>query len=260
MVEEKEFYPGLREELIEDCLRKLACDGAGIFLADDQGEEAGVVFSLYGLQKELKRVGHTFSINEIKEGLMVCGQTMLELRSKNGEDVLISPMFSTVGISDRDAWKTHGKNSKAFVRFNPLVSRSIKNKTFRQFAYDTSMSFRFTLSRYLHKRMSFLFRQASRMEQYTITLTTLLEDSGGTVYSRLGNNNREAQKSFDELIEKKVVERVETETHFDKKKTNKIIDYTYTIYPHANFIRDMIRFNAKAKELANTAVKKIVNK
>ena len=39
---EMDYYPSLREEIVEDALRKLACEGQGIFL-DDQ---AGVTFSL----------------------------------------------------------------------------------------------------------------------------------------------------------------------------------------------------------------------
>ncbi|MEA1875792.1 MAG: hypothetical protein U9N86_02915 [Bacteroidota bacterium] len=245
--EEKEFFPGTREELIEDALRKIACDGAGMILADDQGEEAGVVFTLYGLQQELKKSGHTYSIVEIKEGLMVGAQTILDLRSNDGKDILLSPMFSTVGMTDRNDWKQKGKNSKAFVRFNPLVSRSIKQKTYRQFAYSISMKFRFSLARYLHKRMSFMFRQASRLESYTIGLKTLLEDSGTTLYAKLSNNHREAKKAFAELEKMNVI------STFDEEIINgargKIEDIKYTFYPHGDFIKDMRRFNAKGSQL-----------
>jgi len=244
VVEEKEFYPGTKEELIEDALRKIACDGAGMMLADDQGEEAGVVFTLYGLQQELKRSGHSYSIVEIKEGLMVGAQTILEVRSADGKDVLLSPMFSTVGITDRKDWKEKGKNSKAFVRFNPLVSRSIKQKTYRQFAYTTSMRFRYSLARYLHKRMSFMFRQASRMETYSILLKTLLEDSGTTLYSKLSNNNRQVKKAFDELIELNIISQYDEEVI--TTTGGKIDDVKYTLYPHGDFIKNMRRFNAQA--------------
>ena len=54
----KVYYPNQREELVEDALRKLACEGSGIFLDD----HAGVTFTLYQLQQELKQMGHTYSI------------------------------------------------------------------------------------------------------------------------------------------------------------------------------------------------------
>src|SRR5204863_6738817 len=46
---EKEFYPTYREELIEEALRKIACDNLnGIYLDN----AAGVQFTLYELKKE----------------------------------------------------------------------------------------------------------------------------------------------------------------------------------------------------------------
>lgn len=65
------IYPDQREELVEDALRKLAVNGNGV---DVQGK-AGVNFTLYELNKELERVGHTFNLNEIKEALLVCKAT-----------------------------------------------------------------------------------------------------------------------------------------------------------------------------------------
>lgn len=250
IISEKDCFPGTREELIEDALRKIACEGAGLMLADDYGEELGVKFTLYGLQKELKDMGHTFSITEIKEGLMVGAQTMLDLRSSDGKDILLSPMFSTVGISDRDDWENKGKKAKAFVRFNPLVSRSIKGKTYRQFSYAISMKFKSSLARYLHKRLSILYRQASRIDPYTIMLTTIVEDSGMVFYKSLGHNDKQVRQAFDELIEKEVLSSyIEIEADRLIGKNNKLLDKKYQLYPHAQFIKNMRRFNAKAKEL-----------
>ena len=51
----KEYYPGPREELVEDALRKIACDHMnGVYLDD----KAGVQFTLYELKQELKGYGH----------------------------------------------------------------------------------------------------------------------------------------------------------------------------------------------------------
>ncbi|MGI8545365.1 MAG: hypothetical protein ACR2MD_18060 [Aridibacter sp.] len=48
----RDYFPGKREELVEDALRKIATAGQGIFLDD----EAGVTFTLYQLQQELKLI------------------------------------------------------------------------------------------------------------------------------------------------------------------------------------------------------------
>jgi hypothetical protein len=249
VVEEKEFYPGPREEIIEDALRKLACDGAGLMLADDQGEEAGVVFSLYGLQKELARMGHKLNIPDIKDGIMVCAKSHLEVRSADGKDLLMSPIFSTVGLSTREEWIERGKDAKAFVRFNPLVSRSIKNRTFRQFNYLLSMKYRYALARWIHKRISYHFRQASRLETYNILLTSVIRDSGVTRYEKISNNNRDVKKGLDELIEKEVLSQYEDQVIYEDGRRNRIADVKYILYPHPSFIAEMRRFNAKASSL-----------
>ncbi len=57
------LLPVEEEELIEDTLRKFACEGQRFFL-DDQ---AGVTFMLYQIQQELKCLGHTYNIREIKD-------------------------------------------------------------------------------------------------------------------------------------------------------------------------------------------------
>lgn len=254
VISEREHYPTTREELVEDALRKLAVEGSGRFIRGDENgddEEAGVVFTLYALQQELASVGHKYSINEIKEAISVCSSSIIEIRSADGQDIISSPIFPTIGLTTRENWQEMGKKSRGFVRFNPLVSRSIKNKTFRQFSYKTSMKFRFSLSRYLHKRMSYMYRQASRWDEpYKIRLLTLIEDSGMTRYEKLPNNNREVKKTLEELKEKNVIAEYEVQTrHEDKSDPRILTDALYVLTPHADFVSDMIRFNAKFAEM-----------
>ena len=92
-----------------------------------------------------------------------------------------------------------------------------------------------------------MFRQASRLDTYSIGLNTLLEDSGTTIYVKLTNNQREAKKAFDELKELNII------SHYDEDYTTgasrKILDIKYTFYPHGEFIKNMRRFNAKGTQL-----------
>src|SRR5213075_891251 len=83
-LEDKDHYPGRREELVEAALRKLTCEGNGIFL-DDQ---AGVLFSLNELQQELKAMGHTYSLDQIKDALFICLGTKLTVSTDDGESVI----------------------------------------------------------------------------------------------------------------------------------------------------------------------------
>jgi hypothetical protein len=71
-------FPSEREEFIEDALRKLATSGSGVFINGD----AGVKFTIYQLQEELKSLGHTFSWTQLREGLYVMRRSGLKITNK----------------------------------------------------------------------------------------------------------------------------------------------------------------------------------
>jgi len=233
---ERDYYPGKREELVEDALRKIACDGKGLFL-DDQ---AAVVFSLNQLQKELKTMGHTYSIKQIKDAILVCQKSNLSLESDGGNTIVSFQIFETVGLRTRKDWKEKGNKTKCFVRFNTLVTRSIKNCTYRQLNYKECMTYKKNLARWLHKRMSHLYTQAAWNNSYSIMLTTIIRDSGIKRYEKLKDNLCEVRKSFDEMIQKNILSGVKEEKRFFGRR---IIDVKFTLKPGYSFIRDTIRAN-----------------
>ena len=235
---EKDYYPGKREELIEDALRKMACDGKGLFL-DDQ---AAVIFSLNQLQKELKVMGHTYSISQIKDAIFICQKTNIMLESADGETTVSFQIFETIGLRTWNDWKQTGKKTKCFVRFNTLVTKSIKNGTFRQLNYRECMTYKKNLSRWLHKRMSHLFRQASWKEPYSIMLTTIIRDSGMKRYEQLKDNLSEVRKVCNEMVQKNVLSDFKEDRRYCGRK---IIDVKFILRPGYSFIRDMIRANKR---------------
>ncbi|MCP3940748.1 MAG: hypothetical protein GY710_04610, partial [Desulfobacteraceae bacterium] len=76
----RDYFPGQREEMVEEALRKLAVDGKGVYL----DEYASIVFTFYELRKELKRMGHAYSLQEIKKALEICARTHLIITTANG--------------------------------------------------------------------------------------------------------------------------------------------------------------------------------
>ena len=241
----RDYFPGKREELVEDALRKIATAGQGIFLDD----EAGVTFTLYQLQQELKRTGHSYSITQIKEALMVCVGTNLQLTDPSGQDLLVSSIFDTIGLQTREDWEGQGEKTKAFVRFNAMVTISIRRRTFRQFNYETSMGYKNVISRQLHKRISHHFTQASFSEPFTILLSTVIRDFGLTAYKKISHNLRDVKKALNEMVEKNVLFKFELKKSYDKKKKNKIADVRLILHPHPFFIKEVINANKKQKDI-----------
>lgn len=239
---EKYFYPAKREEVVEDALRKIMADGNGMFLDG----EAAVTFTIYQLQKELKENGHSYNRDQIKESLKILARTDIELKSENGNtEVLFSPI-ETLGFRGED-----GEN-QTFVRFSPLVTNSIKEKTFRLFNYAKVMSYRSVIARQLHKRMSHHYTQASFSESYSIMLTTIIRDFGLVRRKQIKDNLRDVELAIEEMKKKNVVLITKIEKILETSKRLKVSDVKITFTPHPEFINEVKRANARKKAELNT--------
>ncbi len=237
--EEKYYYPSKREELVEDALRKFAVEGQGLFLDD----AAGVTFTLHQLQQELMNNGHSYSKDQIKDALLVCAKTNITVTSDDGSAILVSGLFETLGLQTREDWESKGQKSKAFVRFNPLVTQGIKSRKFRQFNYETSMSYKNVIARQLHKRMSHHYTQASVTQPYAINLSTIIRDFGLTAYERLSHNLRDVEVALDEMQSKDVILNYKIDKTLDPEQRNKLVEAKITITPHPRFAGEVMSGN-----------------
>lgn len=244
------YYPSKREELVEDALRKFIAEGQGVFLDD----AAGVTFSLYQLQEELKRNGHSYNKQEIKDALLICARTNITVTSEDGSAVLVSNLFETVGLQTRESWKGTGQKTRAFVRFNALVSKSIQSRTFRQINYEKVMSYKTVIARQLHKRMSHHYIQASISNPYHILLSTIIRDLGLTLYDRLRDNLRDVQIALDEMKLKDVLLSYKVEKVLENSKRNKLLDAKFILIPNPTFAGEVTRANKRVAEIKNIKI------
>ena len=242
---ERYYYPSKREELVEDALRKFAVEGQGLFL-DDQ---AGVTFSLYQLQKELKRLGHSYSKNQIKDALLICARTNITVSTDEGKTVLVSNLFETLGLQTREDWQDKTQNTRAFVRFNSLVTQSIKQRTFRQLNYDKVMSYTSVIARQLHKRMSHHYIQASLSNPYNLLLSTIIRDFGLTEYAQLRDNLRQVEIALKEMKDNEIVLSYKIEKVLDTKNRNKLLDAKFTITPDFRFAGEITQANKRQADV-----------
>ena len=233
------YYPSKREELVEDALRRFATTESGVFLDD----RAGVTFTLYQLQQELKKTGHDYNIRQLKDALYICAHTTLTVTSDEGKTVLISNMFETLGLQNREDWKGKGTKQKAFVRFNSLVSESIKSGLFRQLDYEKAMTYSSVIARQLHKRMSHHFTQASLTTRYEIKLSTIIRDFGLAEYARPSLNLAHVLKALEEMKETGVLLSYDVQKTLDLSNRNKLTDAKFTLMPHPFFSVEARKIN-----------------
>lgn len=246
---ERYHYPSQREELVEDALRKFVCEGQGLFLDD----EAGVSFTLYQLQQELAERGHTYNLDELKAALLICANTKLEIKTEDGSVTIVSSIFQTLGLQTREDWQRFGNKARAFVRFNPLVTQSIKSRNFRQLDYDRSMSLKSVIARQLHKRMSHHYTQASWQHPYTINLLTVIRDFGLTRYEKLPHNLRDVLAALEEMKRSDIILSYEVEKITDPKRRNKLLDAQLTLLPHPSFSGEMKHANRRKSDIEGRA-------
>ncbi len=243
---EKDYFPGAREEFVEDALRRITCEGSGLFM----DAEMGSLFTLYQIREELKRTGHTYSIVEIRQALEICAGTQLKItRTDESEDeyTLAFPLFETLVLHSKKEHQKRGRaDAKGFVRFNPLVTKSIMKKTFRLYHYEKAMQLGHnTLARHLLKRLCRAYTFAAESKPYSLFLTTLFRDSG-MAFTNIRDMRQKADKALKVLVEQEVLSRYEAEA---KKEGRKNIDWRLILYPHKKFVSLSIYANKRQNEV-----------
>lgn len=247
----KDYFLGVREEIVEDALRKIAIEGKGIMLDG----ELGMSFSIYQVEQEVKKSGHTYSYRQIVDALNILATATIRISTKSevettdqkkgktakGKDLVFHPLETLVFDNEVEGTPT-------FLRFSPLVAKSIRESSYRMLNYRESMKLKSFIARQLYKRMSHHFIQASLTSPYAIKLTTIISDFGLTKQSRLKNNLANVEESLEEMKANDDILAYKSEKIFDVKRKNKLSDVLFRITPHPRFIADAKKFNAKAAD------------
>jgi hypothetical protein len=241
---EKHYYPGPREELVEEALRKLACDHLnGVYL----GDLAGVQFTLYELTKELKSRGHDIKYTSLIEALRICHRIDLSVYKGDGKIVLEAPIFPILLLGSKKDWLKAPKETRCYVQFHPLITQCISQLTYRQFDYGAYMTYKHRLSRWLHKRLSHTYTQAGFLSPYTIRMSTIMRDSGTYQAADQHENMRRINEALTELNDRQVLLSITKD--MVRGPRNRIVDVKYTMLPTIDFIEEMKKANRRAKKL-----------
>ena len=89
------------------------------------------------------------------------------------------------------------------------------------------------------------------MNLYSISLSTILRDSGAYQAARGNDRLREVETALNELKAKHVV--MDWKKSEKRGARNKIIDITYTLYPDFSFVEEVKKANAQIEEEAAAA-------
>lgn len=229
-------YPGVREEIIEDALRKFVVDGQGV----THEREIGVHFTLYQLRKELADHKRTYSFTEIQEAIHVCAGTILKITDDEGKTIGISPIFPQAVLRSRQEYLDSPGDASCYVRFNSLVTKSIMDMQYRRYDYRLGMTIKAYLARWIFRRMSHYWTQASMTQPYTFGLISYLSSSPRGLSPMMSQNRRAMNMALDTLIEHEVVSHYELERITEGRR---LIDIKYRVFPTQKYVSQTIAHN-----------------
>jgi hypothetical protein len=236
----KEYYQGCREELVEEALRKIACDQMNGVYLDNQ---AGVQFTLYALKQELKSRGHDINLPSLVDALRICSGALLSISRDNGKILVESAIFPTLLLASKQDWLESPQTTRCYVQFHSLVTHCMGCITYRQVDYDTHMRYTHRLSRWLHKRLTHNYTQAGLLQPYTIRLSTILRDSGTYQSPRAHNNARHIDEVLTELRNEQILLSIQKEVM--RGPRNSLADIKYILLPTLEFIDAVKKANRR---------------
>lgn len=242
---EKAFYPSANEELVEDALRKIAAEQQRGFF-DKPNYKSGVSFSLYILRRELKKRGHTRSYQEIIKSLKILAGSNIEILLQDGKGFAQTNYLPSLAAVSRLNLKDDSK-AKWLAHFHPLVTESIDTLSFRQYNYHQMMSHSTQLARWMHKKVSHNYVNASVMTPYTVWISSIRRDSGLLEYKRPNDRVRKFEDTLKELVEHSVLLTFDRDEE-RRGERNKILDIKYSLSPHPDFVKDVKAANKRQKD------------
>jgi len=260
---EREYYPSVREELVEDALRKIAAEqNHGFYEELSGGQRSGVVFSIYMLRKELARRGHTVSYQQARESLYILSDAKIEILSADGACVIRSSVLPTLAGVSRTELQTDAK-ARWYADFCPLVTDSIRALTYRQYDYETMMQHSSQVGRWLHKRLAHNYVNASLMTPYTFLFSSVRRDSGllgedpghaepkaPQRYQRDRDAIRSLDLAIEELRERRVLLSCEREEQ--KGARGRLTDVKYKVLAHPDFVKQVKAANKRLSDARRT--------
>jgi hypothetical protein len=270
----KLIFPGPREEIIEFALRRMAA----VQYADmkhrtgKDADQVTITFRLSELRGQLAEDGHHFKSAEIAEALEVLALSKLQLSGDVPDNVAEGYRWKSTQaysmledlrvVQPKEGDTPDGDRTSYFVSFHPLAAAAILQGRFFDHNHRRTMQLRKPLARWLIKRMSLKYRQASRggvvaREGYNLSLSRIIAESGLLPEKRLRDTVQRIRDAIHELKSTGWLSRFmafDEVTTFDDngaRGQKAIKEIVWTFYPSPEFINEIIEGNDnRAKRIA----------
>lgn len=255
----KALFPGVREEIVEFVIFKLAIE-QGYFNAGEGGDNRQtdnytVFTTVYEIQQELKKrhgaKNASYNHTQIIEALTVLKETNFSIRGASKEDSYkFSPFVEFGHVNKGEGKDRTGRNTTIYIKLNSLVAKAILAKSWRQIAYTDILQDDSYLSRWFRKMLGLRFTYAEfGRTSFNIKLSTIINLSGISPNDRIQDNLKYVKQILEGLdivgsVKVEPERRVNPET---RRKTT--VDARFIIYPSLEFSRQAKAVNARSKRI-----------
>lgn len=262
---EVEIFPSEREQVVEQVVRRLAMDRSRLSLTGENRDKVQMRFSLYEIQRELRAVNHTLSIQDIRESLTILARSRIIIstgpapepgKKSRGQNLLESTAFPVLAIRSRpDLVDEDGGVEETYLEFNPLVSAAIRDLEFKPISYAWLMKLKSPVSRWLYNRLSIECDSAEdEAKPVAISADEIIKNSGMNEWSRRRDTLRVVTAAVDALVDEGILDQADKEY----TKVGKRIDaIDYLLTPSAKFL-DQVRNGRRVQRTNIDALKAIV--
>jgi hypothetical protein len=266
--ETRVLFPGVREELVERVLRKLAVHKLAASKLQrhpiSDSIEVGITFSLHQLRQELENAGHGFKLAHIREALEVMHLCNVRVECP-GDSLIHRKSGAILGNLETICDPEDPDGGRSFYRatFHPLASAAIVGELYYPINYARVMTLAQPLARWITSLLNVRFRYATRglaqdKRSFRLTLKRVLSDSGMRKEPRLFDNIDRIRSAINELREKGFLDRFMTLEQIETLKYErtagrpKISVAEWDLYPSDRFAREIIEGNRQKALKAKT--------
>lgn len=241
-------YPGEREQLVEDVIRRLAVDRNRLRVKSKN--EVVLTFTLYEIRRELARLKHSLRLDEIKRALTILSKSHIEItrfdsgsdtedqpggkkgKNKKGKSILHSSAFPVLAIRTQD----DEDDAETFVQLNPLVAQSIRTMEFDQVNYEWMMRIQGPLSRWVFKRISIQLMNSHNPDtKLAVLKASDIAQCFGMARSRWRDCLRRIDTAMEALRTHGVAASIDRDEEFEGRKKT---DITYIVHLTDTFAFD----------------------
>lgn len=252
----KAYYKTTVADFIEHALHKLSISG-GFFLNNRHSDfdDFGLITTYYQVREELKRMGKTYSYDQIKDGISILAGLRYEVSGDISKSYGIDSFFSPIDLTIKND-RANPQHSELYVTFNKLISKKILSSDWRGFNYTEFMKIKSSFWRTLFMRLSHRFQQADSTTGYHFLLSTLVEE-GAIQEDLITTNIKKIKTALDECSY--IIDHYSSwEKHQINPTTKRsmLCDFKVTVYPTSSFQKEQYRINTHQKNLQKHKVTK----